>query len=44
MEYLGEIFWILSWPLVIFLGLEFSMLNIDQLEKLERLEKLEKES
>ncbi len=41
MEYLSEILWILSWPLVIFLGLKFSMLNINQLNRLERLEEFE---
>lgn len=43
MEYLGEILWVLSWPLVIFLGLRFSILNINQLERLEKLEKIEKD-
>ncbi len=41
MEYLTEILWFLSWPLVIFLGLKFSILNINQIERLERLEELE---
>ncbi len=44
MEYLTEILWFLSWPLVIYLGLKFSVLNVNQIEKLERLEKLEEES
>ncbi len=41
MEYLSEILWILSWPFVIFLGLKFSILNINQLNRLEKLEEFE---
>ena len=41
MEYLTEIIWYLSWPVVVFLGLKFTQLNIGQYKKMERLEELE---
>ena len=41
MEYLSEILWYSSWPIVIFLSVKFVQLNLKHYEKMERLEELE---
>lgn len=41
MEYLSELFWYLSWPVLIYLSYKFVSLNLDHHEKMERLEGLE---
>ncbi len=41
MEYLTEIIWYLSWPVVVFLGLKFTQVNLQHYKKMERLEELE---
>jgi hypothetical protein len=43
MEYLTEIIWYASWPILIVVGLKFVELNLHHFKKLERLEELEKE-
>jgi len=41
MEYLAEIIWYSSWPVVIILSLKFVQLNLKHYAKMERLEELE---
>ncbi len=41
MEYLSEILWYVSWPIIIYLGLKFTQLNLRHYAKMERLEELE---
>jgi len=41
MEYLAEIIWYSSWPVVIILSVKFVQLNLKHYEKMERLEELE---
>ncbi len=41
MEYLSEIIWYLSWPVVVFVGLKFTQVNLHHYQKMERLEELE---
>ena len=41
MENLSEILWYVSWPVVIYIGLKFTQLNLKHFKKMERLEELE---
>lgn len=41
MQYIHEILWLLSWPLVIYLGYSFCKLNINQLKRVEQLDQKE---
>jgi len=41
MEYLGEILWYTSWPVVIYVSLKFVQLNLSHYKSMERLEELE---
>jgi len=41
MEYLTEIIWYLSWPIIIFISVKFVQLNVHHYQKMERLEELE---
>jgi len=41
MENLSEILWYVSWPVVIYIGLKFTQLNLAHFKKMERLEELE---
>ncbi len=41
MEYLSEIIWYLTWPILIYVGLKFVQLNLEHFKKMERLEELE---
>lgn len=40
MEYLNEIIWYASWPVLIYLGLKFVELNLGHFKKMEHLEEL----
>jgi hypothetical protein len=39
MEYLSELVWYASWPIVVFIALKFVQLNVKHLENMEKLEK-----
>jgi len=39
MEYLSELVWYASWPVVVFIALKFVQLNVKHLENMEKLEK-----
>ena len=41
MEYTAEIIWYASWPVLLYLGLKFTQLNLKHFKKMERLEELE---
>jgi hypothetical protein len=41
MEYLTEIIWYVSWPIVIVLSVKFVQLNLRHFNKMEKLEELE---
>lgn len=41
MEYIESLLWLSLWPIVIFLGYKFAMLNLRHYVKMERLEELE---
>jgi len=41
MEYLTEIIWYASWPVIIYLSVKFVQLNITHHQSMERLEELE---
>jgi len=41
MEFLGEIIWFTSWPVVIYIALKFVQLNIEHYKQMERFEELE---
>ncbi len=41
MEYLSEIIWYITWPILIYVGLKFVQLNIEHFKQMERLEELE---
>jgi len=41
MEYLNEMIWYISWPVIIILGVKFVQLNLKHYTKMERLEELE---
>jgi len=41
MEYLAELVWYGSWPVVVFIALKFVQLNIKHLENMEKLEENE---
>ena len=41
MEYLNEIIWYASWPVLIYVSLKFVQLNLRHFKKMERLEELE---
>ena len=41
MEYLSEIIWYITWPILIYVGLKFVQLNLEHFKKMERLEELE---
>jgi hypothetical protein len=41
MEYLSEIIWYSTWPIVIFIAVKFVILNLSYYTKMERLEELE---
>jgi len=38
MEYLSELVWYASWPVVVFSALKFVQLNVKHLENMEKLE------
>jgi uncharacterized membrane protein len=38
MEYISELIWYGSWPVVVFIALKFVQLNIKHLDNMERLE------
>lgn len=42
MEYIESLLWLSLWPLIIFLGYKFAVLNLRHYQKMERLEELEK--
>ena len=41
MEYLTEIIWYASWPVIIYLSVKFVQLNLTHYKSMERLEELE---
>jgi len=41
MEYLTEMIWYISWPIIIILSVKFVQLNLKHYKKMERLEELE---
>jgi hypothetical protein len=41
MQYLNEILWYISWPLIIIISVKFVQLNLTHYTKMERLEELE---
>lgn len=41
MEYIESLLWLGLWPLIIFLGYKFAVLNLRHYQKMERLEELE---
>ena len=41
MEYIESLLWLALWPLIIFLGYKFAVLNLRHYQKMERLEELE---
>jgi hypothetical protein len=41
MEYLNEMIWYISWPIIIILSVKFVQLNLKHYKKMERLEELE---
>ena len=41
MEYLTEIIWYTSWPVLIYLSVKFVQVNLHHYKKMERLEELE---
>ncbi len=41
MEYIESLLWLSLWPLIIFLGYKFAVLNLRHYQKMERLEELE---
>ncbi len=41
MEYIESLVWLGLWPLIIFLGYKFALLNLRHYQKMERLEELE---
>jgi hypothetical protein len=41
MEYIEPLLWLGLWPLIIFLGYKFAVLNLRHYQKMERLEELE---
>ena len=41
MEYLSEIIWYITWPILIYVGLKFVQLNLEHFKQMERLEELE---
>jgi hypothetical protein len=41
MEYLSEIIWYVSWPILIIVSVKFVQLNLRHYKKMERLEELE---
>lgn len=43
MDYIDSLFWLATWPFIIFIGYKFASFNIKHFERLERLEKLEEE-
>lgn len=40
MEYLNEIIWYASWPVLIYISLKFAQLNLRHFKKMEQLEEL----
>ena len=36
--YMGEIMWLCSWPLIIFVSYKFVSLNVRQIERIEKIE------
>jgi hypothetical protein len=38
MEYLAELVWYTSWPVVVFIALKFVQLNVKHFENMEKLE------
>jgi len=41
MQYLNEMIWYISWPIIIILSVKFVELNLRHYKKMERLEELE---
>lgn len=41
MEYIESLLWLSLWPIIIFFGYKFSVLNLRHYQKMERLEELE---
>jgi hypothetical protein len=41
MQYLNEMIWYISWPVIIILSVKFVELNLRHYKKMERLEELE---
>jgi hypothetical protein len=41
MEYITSLLWLGLWPIIIFLGYKFTILNLRHYKKMERLEELE---
>jgi hypothetical protein len=41
MQYLNEIIWYISWPILLILSVKFVQLNLKHFKKMERLEELE---
>lgn len=41
MEFLEEILWYASWPVIIFISVKFVQLNLSHYQSMERLEELE---
>lgn len=41
MEYIESLLWLGLWPLIIYLGYKFAVLNLRHYQKMERLEELE---
>lgn len=38
MEYLGEIVWLISWPVLIYIAYKFVSLNLDHHKNMEKLQ------
>ena len=38
MEYISSLLWLLTWPLIIFLGYKFTAFNLKHFQRLEKFE------